>query len=319
MNVALWGVQGFLAVVFFLGATVRATRYDLARSRMAWVAAVPRWLLLFISAAEILGAVGLILPGLVGSTVPFTPLAAASLGLVMVLAVLFHLARGERRNAIGNLVLLSLAVVIAAGRLFFAPPALAAAADLQDGRAVIEQGRIAGWQGGDAAIYATVGFFGAPRVVGVGSVTSDGSFSVSLPDEVPADLLGKSTDQCPTIQTSDADALSNFTGNYLVFQQGQQIGATHSASSAGFASFSGFTDGDTRTGLFYADRDLRLSGFCERQLTFGSNAIDFRQNFDITAHKGWNEVVAVLSVPQPGQVIATLRAGSGAMEQWFLF
>jgi len=238
---------------------------------------------------------------------------------VMILAVLFHLARGERRNALSNLVLLSFALAVAAGRLFSAPPALAAQAHLQDGTAVVEQGQIVGWQGGDAAIYATVGFFGAPRVVGVGSITSDGSFSVNLPDEVPADLLGKSTDQCSTIQSSDAEALSNFTGNYLVFQQGQQIGATHSASSVGFASFSGFHDGDTRTGLFYADRDVRLSGYCDRQLTFGSNAIDFRQNFDITAHKGWNEVVAVLSLPQPGQVIASLHAGSNAMEQWFLF
>jgi hypothetical protein len=150
-------------------------------------------------------------------------------------------------------------------------------------------------------------------------VASDGSFTVQLPEVVPVDLLGKASDQCPTLQASDPDAMTNFTGNYLVFQHGEQIEMTHSASSVGFASFSNFADGDTRTGLFYADRDVTLSGFCDRQLTFGGNSVDFRQNFDIAAHRGWNEVVAVLSVPQPGQVVADLRAGANDLEQWFLF
>jgi hypothetical protein len=249
-----------------------------------------------------------------------TPLAAASLGVVMVLAFVFHLARKEARNAVMNLVILGLALLVAFGRLSVATPALATSADLEPGSNVVEQRQIAGWQAGNAVVYPTLGFFGAQRIVGVGEVHSDGTFTVQLPESVPVDLLGRATDQCPTLQSSDPDALSNFTGNYLVFQNGQQIGATHSASSVGFASFTGFADGDTRTGLFYADREVTLTGFCDRQLTFGSAAIDFRQNFDITAHQGWNEVVAELSVAQPGKVVANLRAGSNSdLEQWFLF
>ena len=133
-------------------------------------------------------------------------------------------------------------------------------------------------------------------------------------------MLGKSTDQCSTIQSSDPGALSNFTGNYLIVQHGKPIGATHSASSPGFASFTTFHDGDTRTGFFYADRDVTLTGFCDRTLSFGGASVDFLQEYDITAHRGWNQVVALLSVPQPGHVVAHLTQGSNAAhEQWFLF
>src|SRR5262252_8386230 len=174
----------------------------------------------------------------------------------------------------------------------------------------VERGRIVGWPGGDAVIYPTLGFFGNAQIFAVGAVDADGSFSIDLPPVVPVDFLGKSTDQCSTIQSSDPEALSNFTGNYLISKHARPIGATHSASSPGFASFTSFHDGDTRNGLFYADRDVTLTGFCDRTLTFGAVSIDFRQEFDITAHKGWNSVVAVLSIPEPGHIVARLNRGS---------
>jgi hypothetical protein len=183
----------------------------------------------------------------------------------------------------------------------------------------LEHGRIVGWPGGQAVIYPTLGFFGDAQTVAVGAVHDDGSFSVDLPAVVPPDLLGASSDQCSTIETSDPVARSNFTGNDLIVQHGKPIGAIHSASSPGFASFTGFADGDTRSGLFYTDRDVTLGGFCDRQLSFGGVTIDFLQRFDVVAHKGWNRVVAVLHVPQPGHVIATLTIGSNRAEQWFFF
>jgi len=184
----------------------------------------------------------------------------------------------------------------------------------------VERGKIVGWPGGDAVIYPTVGFFGNAQIFAVGAVEPDGSFSIELPPVVPVDLLGRSSDQCSTIQSSDPEALSNFTGNYLISQHGKPIGATHAASSPGFASFTSFHDGDTRTGLFYADRDVTLTGFCDRTLSFGAVSIDFLQEFDIIAHKGWNTVVAVLTVPQPGHIVAHLTRGSNlSNEQWFFF
>jgi len=184
----------------------------------------------------------------------------------------------------------------------------------------VERGKIVGWPGGDAVIYPTLGFFGNAQIFAVGAVAADGSFAIDLPPVIPVDLLGKSTDQCSTIQPSDPQALSNFTGNYLISQHGKPIGATHSASSPGFASFTSFHDGDTRTGLFYTDRDVTLTGFCDRTLSFGAVSVDFLQEFDISAHKGWNTVVAVVSVPQPGHIVAHLTRGSNrANERWFFF
>jgi hypothetical protein len=184
----------------------------------------------------------------------------------------------------------------------------------------VERGKIVGWPGGDAVIYPTLGFFGNAQIFAVGDVQPDGSFSIDLPQVLPVDLLGKATDQCSTLQESDPDTLSNFTGNYLVSQHGKPIGATHSASSPGFASFTSFHDGDTRTGLFYADRDVTLTGSCDRALSFGAVTIDFLQQFSITAYKGWNTVVAVVSVPQPGHIVAQLTRGSNfANEQWYFF
>jgi len=184
----------------------------------------------------------------------------------------------------------------------------------------VERGRIVGWVGGNAVIYPTVGFFGPPQIFAVGAVKPDGSFAVRFPAVLPVDLLEKSSNQCSTLHSSDPAALSNFTGNYLIFQHGKQIGATHSGSSQAFASFTGFANGDTRTGFLYADRDNTLSGFCQRTISFGGSSVDFLQKFDLPVHKGWNVVVAALSIPQAGHVVASLAVGSNhAGEQWFFF
>jgi len=197
-------------------------------------------------------------------------------------------------------------------------PARAAATQEQGG--LLERGTIVGWKGGNAVIYPTVGFFGPPQIFAVGAVQPDGSFAVQFPAILPLDLLQKSAAQCATLHSSDPAALSNFTGNYLIIQHGKPIGATHSGTSRAFASFAGFANGDTRTGFLYADRDHTLSGFCRRALSFGGYAVDFRQNFNLRLHKGWNEVEAVVSIPHAGHVVANLTVGSNrAQEKWFFF
>jgi len=117
----LWAMQAVLGFVFVLAATVRATRYDFAKRQMAWVGAVPRRLLLFISAAEILGALGLILPGVTDTATLVTAVAALCLGLVQLLALGFHVVRREPRNASANAMVLAVLVFIAVGRLVIAP------------------------------------------------------------------------------------------------------------------------------------------------------------------------------------------------------
>jgi hypothetical protein len=185
--------------------------------------------------------------------------------------------------------------------------------------APVEQGKIVGWPGGNAVIYPTAGFFANPQILAVGAVRPDGSFTVQLPARVPVDLLAKSTSQCTTLRSSDPHALSTFTGDSLIYQHGTHIGDTHSGSTRGIASFTAFANGDTRSGFVYADRNTTLSGFCERTISFGRTTANFRQNFDLPLHQGWNPVVADFSVPQPGHIVANLKRGTGPHEKWYFF
>ncbi len=88
---------------------------------MAWVSALPEPLVRTIGTLEILGAVGLILPALTGILPWLTPLGAAGLATVMVLAILFHATRREWRNVAGNIPLAALTIVTAYGRFAIAP------------------------------------------------------------------------------------------------------------------------------------------------------------------------------------------------------
>ena len=75
----------------------------------------------FIGIAELLGAVGLVLPMLTGIAPVLTVVAAIGLVLVQILAAGYHLSRGEGSRVPMNAVLLVLAVVIVYGRLAVVP------------------------------------------------------------------------------------------------------------------------------------------------------------------------------------------------------
>ncbi|GII05532.1 DoxX family protein [Planobispora takensis] len=70
-----------------------------------------------IGAAELLGALGLILPAATGIASILTPLAAAGLALTMLGAAATHARRREPAAIAVNLTLLALAAVVAWGRL----------------------------------------------------------------------------------------------------------------------------------------------------------------------------------------------------------
>ena len=117
MSIALWVIQGLLALAFLLAGIPKAVQPipQLAK-RLPWTGTFPGPLVRFIGVAEILGALGLILPGITHVAPFLTPLAAAGLVIVMLLASGFHIQRGELRNIGMNGVLLVLALVIAVGR-----------------------------------------------------------------------------------------------------------------------------------------------------------------------------------------------------------
>lgn len=117
LNFWLWAAQVVLALAYLAAGGMKATRPipDLAKM-MIWPGDYPR-LVRFVGVAELLGAIGLILPMLTGILPWLTTLAALALALVQVLAIGFHARRGETaKTLIANLVLLALAAFIAWGR-----------------------------------------------------------------------------------------------------------------------------------------------------------------------------------------------------------
>jgi hypothetical protein len=75
-----------------------------------------------IGLAEVLGAIGLILPGALGIAPVLTPIAATGLAITMVAAARTHLRLGEASQAIAPLILFGLAVFVAVER--FGPHSL---------------------------------------------------------------------------------------------------------------------------------------------------------------------------------------------------
>ena len=118
MNVALWVVQGLLAALFLFAGGAKLV---LPLDQMAGPVALPGWFLRFIGAAEVLGALGLILPGLLRIRPGLTPLAAAGLVIIMIGAIAVTLRGGDLVAAVISLVVGVLAAFVAYGRWRLAP------------------------------------------------------------------------------------------------------------------------------------------------------------------------------------------------------
>lgn len=126
MNVFLWIVAAVLAVAFAAAGLMKLTKSkaDLAGQGMGWVEDFSPGMIKAIGALEVLAAVGLVVPPLVGVVPVLAPLAALGLVLLMVGAMITHARRRETPMVVVNLVLLALALVVVWGR--FGPEQFAA-------------------------------------------------------------------------------------------------------------------------------------------------------------------------------------------------
>lgn len=122
MNIVLWVIQVLLALAFLGAGTLKATQpLDKLAGQMGWVRVVPPWAVRAIGVVEILGAIGLIVPALLGILPWLTPLAGVGLALTMIGALALHLSRREYKQLAPSGVLLILAVIIAVGRGVLVP------------------------------------------------------------------------------------------------------------------------------------------------------------------------------------------------------
>ena len=118
MNIALWIAQGLLAAIFLFAGGMKLV---LPVEEMTKQLPLPGLFLRFIAVCEVLGAIGVILPWLLGIRRGLTPLAAAGLVIIMIGATVLTLATSGIAMAPIPLVVGILAAFVAYGRWRLAP------------------------------------------------------------------------------------------------------------------------------------------------------------------------------------------------------
>ena len=122
MNIALWIVAGLLALVFLLAGVMKALLpVEKLKKQVPWTQDVPAPFVRCIGGAEVLAAIGLILPAITDIASWLTVAAAFGLVFVMLSAAIFHGSRKEWSTIGGNTVLLLLAAFVVLGRWMLAP------------------------------------------------------------------------------------------------------------------------------------------------------------------------------------------------------
>jgi uncharacterized membrane protein YphA (DoxX/SURF4 family) len=110
---ALWIVQVLLAALFIFAGGMK---FVMPVEQMQDPVALPGWFLRFIGVVELLGGLGLLLPGLLGIRPGLTPLAAAGLVIIMIGATVIGFMFGPVSMALIPLVVGLLAAFVAWGR-----------------------------------------------------------------------------------------------------------------------------------------------------------------------------------------------------------
>ena len=118
METALWTAQLLLAAIFLLTGFTKLSqpRAQLAAGPMGWAEDVTDVEFRTVGLLEVLGALGLVLPGALGVAPLLTPLAAVGLAATMIGAIVTHVHMGETDRLAVPIVLLVLALLVAIAR-----------------------------------------------------------------------------------------------------------------------------------------------------------------------------------------------------------
>ena len=111
MNIVTWILQILLALAFLAHGWLFLSPPAEILDQMN--ASLPRWFTLFLGVAEVLAAVGLILPGITRILPGLVTWAAVGIMIVTASATVYHVARGEMSSAAITLVLFGMATFVA--------------------------------------------------------------------------------------------------------------------------------------------------------------------------------------------------------------
>ena len=118
LHIVLWILQVLLASMLLWAGFTKLFEPIVKLSTMwPWTGQVPVAFVKFTGVVDILGAMGLILPSLFRIQPKLTPIAAIALCVLMVCAIVFHVARGEGALIGINIVFIGIASFVAWGRL----------------------------------------------------------------------------------------------------------------------------------------------------------------------------------------------------------
>ena len=118
MLIAVWIVTALLALANLAAGGMKVARPLTALNEiMPFTRDVPLVMTRLIGVAEILGAIGVVVPALTGIAPILTPIAAVALALLQLIAFVFHLVRREISPALlSNVVIFAMAVFVAVAR-----------------------------------------------------------------------------------------------------------------------------------------------------------------------------------------------------------
>jgi len=116
MNILLWILQGLLALLCISGGAFQIFKLDELKKSVAAMRDLPRGLWAFFGVLNILGGLGLLVPGAVSGLPALTAIAAAVVAAESVLISGLYVRYGDRSPLSYSGAMAALAVLIACGR-----------------------------------------------------------------------------------------------------------------------------------------------------------------------------------------------------------
>jgi hypothetical protein len=120
INIILWICQGTVAATLLWAAGMKLLNpVSKLKNSWPWVAETPVFLVKFTGVTDMAGAVGLVCPMLFNFYPVLTPIAALCITVLMIIAGIFHIRRGEGSQININIIFALLAGFIAWGRFTY--------------------------------------------------------------------------------------------------------------------------------------------------------------------------------------------------------